>query len=848
MQDPKRHIFVPWRPTVEPFRSPGQVGHAKLPERGAGHGELLKSRLETAYQEVLERRQDRVAAGMTVPDGVILDIRAEPGFELTLDQLDLPSFGVELCSTRTVDGTMHAAVFVPDGAMAMFLGRFEEYLTVRTEKGRPAHQQLVDSISDLRLATIEAFWTEPAEPFPDADQKAWFEVWLRDATGDKAALRRFKTFAVEHGLEVVPEEQVFPDRVVTIVRASPRDLTGSLEVLNDFTELRRAQFPSGLLRELPAWEQAMMVRDLAARLVPPPQTAPAVAVLDTGVAREHPALSPALAETDVHAHHPDAWGVHDHAGHGTQVAGLALLGDFGPHLGANGPVVLRHRLESVKILPPGGENPAHLYGDITARSVARAEVAAPRRSRVILVTTTTTDQDYGRPSTWSAEVDRLAAGADNPGARSRRLFVLAAGNRQAPPASRDCFAANLESGIQAPGQSWNAVTVGAYTELDRVRGDAFQGWEPAVAPGDLSPHTTTSCPWVGKGPSISAFKGAPLKPDVVAEGGSLAVAPDGAFDQPDSMCLLTSHHRLIERHFDLMDGTSAAAALVARMAAQIQAEYPDAWPETVRALLIHSAQWTQPMRAHLHHMVTGSPAGPFDLGGPHSQWLPRTIQGVRVRQEQKELLLRACGYGVPDLGRAVASATNRLTLVVQETISPFEAGHFKEIHLHKLPWPAEVLASLHDTPVEMRVTLSYFVEPNPARRGGRNRFSYQSFGLRFDVKTASETPDEFHIRLNQEAREEEQGALTRGDSSDWNLGRKLRSRGSIHSDVWKGTAVELASRGHVAVFPVVGWWRDRRDAEGRTARYALVISIDTPRVDADIYTPVENLVRIPIEV
>jgi len=32
------------------------------------------------------------------------------------------------------------------------------------------------------------------------------------------------------------------------------------------------------------------------------------------------------------------------------------------------------------------------------------------------------------------------------------------------------------------------------------------------------------------------------------------------------------------------------------MAAQIMAEYPEIWPETVRALLIHSARWTEKMK------------------------------------------------------------------------------------------------------------------------------------------------------------------------------------------------------------------------------------------------------------
>jgi len=62
--------------------------------------------------------------------------------------------------------------------------------------------------------------------------------------------------------------------------------------------------------------------------------------------------------------------------------------------------------------------------------------------------------------------------------------------------------------------------------------------------------------------------------------------------------------------------------------------------------------------------------------------------------------------------------------------------------------------------------------------------------------------------------------------------------------------VELAERGHLAVFPVGGWWKERPHL-GRweeTVRYALVVSIRAPEVGVDIYTPVWNTVNVPVEV
>lgn len=141
--------------------------------------------------------------------------------------------------------------------------------------------------------------------------------------------------------------------------------------------------------------------------------------------------------------------------------------------------------------------------------------------------------------------------------------------------------------------------------------------------------------------------------------------------------------------------------------------------------------------------------------------------------------------------------------------------------------------------------MSYFIEPNPARRGWNKRHRYASHGLRFDVKTATESVDQFRSRLNMQAREEEENSVTPGDSSSWVIGPKLRSKGSIHSDVWKGQAADLAERGFIGVYPVIGWWRERHQLNRwqQGARYSLVVSIETDVTDVDLYVPVSNMIE-----
>jgi len=219
-----------------------------------------------------------------------------------------------------------------------------------------------------------------------------------------------------------------------------------------------------------------------------------------------------------------------------------------------------------------------------------------------------------------------------------------------------------------------------------------------------------------------------------------------------------------------------------------------------------------------------------------------------------ERLLRTFGYGAPNIAELFTSANNSLTLIAQDTIQPFlkeTSVKTNEIKHHALPWPADVLRALPlGTEVEMRVTLSYFVEPSPGERGWDKKYGYASHGLRFAVMRATETPDQFRQRINAYEQEEEYEADHHGETGKWVLGGRQPSRGSIHSNVWRGTAQDLANRSQIAVYPTMGWWRTRPKEERyeRTAHYSLIVSISTPDQATDIYSPVTNLIGVPVEI
>ncbi|MGM0654783.1 MAG: hypothetical protein ACQETR_05575, partial [Thermodesulfobacteriota bacterium] len=148
------------------------------------------------------------------------------------------------------------------------------------------------------------------------------------------------------------------------------------------------------------------------------------------------------------------------------------------------------------------------------------------------------------------------------------------------------------------------------------------------------------------------------------------------------------------------------------------------------------------------------------------------------------------------------------------------------------------------------ITLSYFIEPNPSSRGVRSRYRYESHGLRFDVKRPPESENDFRGRINSLAINEDNINKSSGDDKGWLIGPQNRHKGSLHSDIWQGTAADLASRGVLAVFPTLGWWKTRTALAryNKKARYALIISIHAPETNIDLYAAVKNQISTPVTI
>ena len=811
-----RHIRIEGTASTEPYTPRGQGPRFRAPQRNRqSHAKRLLRQFNALKREYKTLSEERGEFGFDPHAGLALQFESAPDFDLKFESLDLRTQGIELLSLRQSEGKTIAVCYVPDGKLEHFISRIEEYRTQETHRGTPKHRALVESIEAVHLAAVEALWTDSA-PLPSDDESIWWEIWVRG--DDEVLVETLKGAAHAAGFSLTNERLRFPERTVVTANCTKRQMSRSLRFVNSVAELRHAKVTAADFLDLSPRDQYQLSSDMLARVSMSDSPTAAACILDTGVTQGHPLLAPALKPSDCQTVREE-WGSNDPHGHGTEMAGLSLYGNLVELLATSDPIRLEHCLESVKIYNKDDPNPPHLYGEVTIRSVDLAEQAAPHRHRAIGMAVTAGDEEKGQPSTWSAAIDSLVSGYQDD---KRRLLLISAGNtpddhwHEHPSICQS-------SSVQDPGQAWNALTIGASTQFASLPAERYPDWIPVASKGDVSPFSRTSSSWQ---------RPWPLKPEIVVEGGNCAIDPvDGKGRTVDELSLLTTHRTPTVRAFSWSAMTSAATALAVRHAAILQARYPDYWPETIRALLVHSAEWTEAMKKHFQPLNT---------------------------REQKEKLLRYCGYGNPDFNRACWSATNHLTLVAQESFQPYKkegsAYKTKAINYHSLPWPTTVLRDLRETPVKLRVTLSYFVEPNPARRGWKGRYRYASHALRFEVQTPTETKKDFRRRVNSAAREEEddENQEYQGDAADWELGPQLRHLGSIHSDWWKGTAADLANRNMIAVYPVVGWWRERHHLGrwNKQARYSLVVTIQTPSEEVDVYTPVQIQIssKVPVEI
>jgi subtilisin family serine protease len=362
--------------------------------------------------------------------------------------------------------------------------------------------------------------------------------------------------------------------------------------------------------------------------VAPGVDAPLIGVIDSG-STDHPLLVPSLAGA---IGIPESLGTADTRGHGTKVAGIAAFGDLRECVSTNtfaSPV----RIVSAKVVNDQGQ-----FDDtvtISAQMQEAVRALHERGCRVINIALgdmLRIPYDGGRVSPWAATLDVLARELD--------IVVIvtagnAAGDHRAPWGAQaehitqryPDYLIAPENRIVDPAPAALAITVGSLAHANGLPVENIAGAELRAIASLNQPTPVTR-----SGPGANDA----IKPDLVDYGGTClfdGMGPRVATGHHfASAGMLTLRPDYLAGLLTSATGTSMAAPRIAYKAALLLRAMPAASANMIRSLLALSAS---------------VPAEATE----------------RLKALGKSAVLACCGYGVPDLARALSSEERRVVLI-----------------------------------------------------------------------------------------------------------------------------------------------------------------------------------------
>src|SRR5690606_9133441 len=155
----------------------------------------------------------------------------------------------------------------PETRRETFQRKVTQYLDPDKDgKGGPRNHNLIDSIAEMRLADLRAFWTDDPSLFPqDSNQQIWWELWLKRRNGEDPQIIAAQ-LSERIGGRLGNTSLSFFDSMVFLIRASSQQLERAPELISSLEELRRAKETPNVLVESSPKEQREWADDLAARL------------------------------------------------------------------------------------------------------------------------------------------------------------------------------------------------------------------------------------------------------------------------------------------------------------------------------------------------------------------------------------------------------------------------------------------------------------------------------------------------------------------------------------------------------------------------------------------------------
>ncbi|OJH35290.1 hypothetical protein BON30_39275 [Cystobacter ferrugineus] len=691
---------------------------------------------------------------------------ADPSALLTIPELDVVSQ-----EEKSV-----VAVFSTEKARAEFESRLNDLAG-----GRSAlREDILFAIQDIGTWGREnrlGHSLRPALPLAqDADIVVDAELWpLENSRERKLMLESFKDWCREHGASVLDDVN-HPNAVLARIRCSAQVLEKTL--LN--RDVRRIELPPRI--HSPAQLHRLPLNEYS-EVMPPPDDAPGVVVLDSGLTAAHPFLAAAVGEA---ASYLDGKGPADENGHGTMVAGLALYGDVLKYVEQRA-FVPELRLFSGRVTDEMNESPAEFLEKVIPRAVEY--FADTYGCRVFNVSIGDSNRPY-----LGSHVGPLAAVLDTLARERDVLFVVSAGNYEGsstgPADWRGDYPKYLledeEARIIDPAPALNALTVGSLARYEKSRMAHRHandpGHQPIAREGQPSPFSRT-------GPTI---RGA-IKPDVVDFGGNWFIdtragnTPMGAYELGETS---TSNQPHTGNLLGANSGTSFAAPRVAHLASRLLGRYPEASTNLIRALIVAHAD------------------------APDAS--------LNLVKKDKNQLLRLVGYGQPDFEAALNSSEQRVTLVCDERLGE------DQTHFFEVPIPADFLAPPNRRERRIRVALAHM----PYVRSTRLDYKGSDFSFKLVRAPSIASILGVYKKTKKANRLKPQGEVTEMWPS-----ANARGGGTVQAATWR--VMQTGDRWNSEKLFVVVTRTVKKWAQGRVPEepYGLVVLLDDRnRAESRLYS------------
>ena len=528
----------------------------------------------------------------------------------------------------------------------------------------------------------------------------------------------------------------------------------------------------------------------------PPEDAPGIVVLDSGLVAGHPILAPAVGDAQSFlSGRSDT----DEHGHGTFVSGIALYDNVAECV-RNRRFVPELRLFSGRILDDRNEGDPRFVENQVDEAVRY--FVENYNCRIFNISYGDRNKPYqGR------HVSGLAVTLDALSQELDVLFVVPTGNYTGDDdgpsdwrAEYPHYLTGETSTLLDPAPALNALTVGSLARYER--GAPNQRWpdDPAYRPIARSDQPS---PFTRHGPSVNGA----IKPDLVDYGGNMLVdvrsgeRPMAGYQGAGE--LSSSHEFAAGRLFSEDSGTSFAAPRVANAAARLLGEMPGASVNLCRALLVSHAR---------------TPAACTSLFA-----------------DNEGALRNLTGYGLVDRSALYRSVENHVTLWAEESI---EDRHH---HFYEIPVPDEFWSRGRR---EREVTVALAFRP-PVRT---TRIGYRAVAISFKLIQATsldKVAQSFNIAVDRDTAPNIQER-----ASGRRISERDRSRGTVQASTWKFTQPSSAMR-ESSWFVVVtrndpAWGEN---LSSKREQYALtVILADRFAEQPRLYTRIEARLREQIRV